>query len=73
METLLIELGNDHLCDSELLSVHLTKAEHRAVVGALNRVLCLTVGRSSREALEGLIGAFEDNLESWEELQEMKL
>ena len=56
---------------SEMLSVHLTKAEHLVVLGALNRVTAMATG-NGLAALEGLARAFEENIEGWDELRLMK-
>ena len=72
MSALIEELAADYTnLQSELLSVHLTKAEHLAVLGALNRVTGMATG-DGLAALEGLARAFEENIEGWDELSLMK-
>ena len=72
MTAIIKDLAADYSSfQSEMLSVQLTRAEHLAVIGALNRVTAMATG-DGLAALESLARAFEENVEGWVELRLMK-
>ena len=72
MTEVIAELAGDYTnVQSEMLPVQLTKAEHLAVIGALNRIQAMATG-DGLAALESLVRAFEENIEDWAALRQMK-